>query len=366
MWHRRRHRPPWWPDNEPWPPENSRTAWRRGRGRFVRRLALALGLLLLLGAYGGVSLVSMIVWGRPVGAQASPTLIAFVSLLLLFGLTTAFTRRVGLPLGTIVEAANRLAAGDFSTRVAEHGPPSLRVVGRAFNTMAERLEAHDRQRRNLMADVAHELRTPLTVLQGRLEGLVDGVYPRDDASMAQLLDETRLLARLVEDLRTLANLDSGALPLQRETTDLAALGHEVVNAFAAEARTRQIDLRLEARADLPLFQVDPLRIREVLSNLVANALAHTPAGGVVSIVVGRKPAAAGDSYIAVSVADTGSGIPSDQLPKVFDRFFKGAGSRGSGLGLAIARDLVTAHGGVMTAESTVGRGTTISFTVPLA
>jgi signal transduction histidine kinase len=337
--------------------------WRRRRGRFARRIALVFALMLFFNVFGIVSFLSAIVRRTGEGGTSADAqiLLAVGSGIVVFGMLFAVLRRVGLPLGGIVEAANRVAEGDFSTRVAEQGPPSLRTVGRAFNTMAARLEAQDLQRRNLMADIAHELRTPLTVIQGRLEGLLDGVYPRDDAGMEQLLEETRLVSRLVDDLRTLATVESGMLTLQREPTDLAMLAQDVVTAFATESGKRQVAVRVDAPRDLPLVSLDPLRIREVIANLVSNALRHTPSGGTVSVTVTQL-----DRQVQLSVADTGSGIDARDLPKIFDRFYKGAGSRGSGLGLTIARNLITAHGGEIRADSQFGKGTTITITLPLA
>jgi signal transduction histidine kinase len=335
--------------------------WRRGRGRFARRIALIFAVMLFFNVFGVVSLLSAIVRRRGFGGTNADAeiVLAVMSGIVVFGLLFTILRRVGLPLGTIVEAANRVAEGDFSTRVAEQGPPSLRTVGRAFNTMAARLEAQDLQRRNLMADIAHELRTPLTVIQGRLEGLLDGVYPRDDAGMEQLLEETRLLSRLVDDLRTLASVESGTLTLQKEPTDLAMLAQDVVAVFATEGGRRQVTVRLDAPRDVPMIALDPLRIREVIANLLSNALRHTPSGGAVSVTLKQL-----DRRVLLSVADTGSGIEARDLPKIFDRFYKGAGSRGSGLGLTIARNLVSAHGGEIRAESQVGKGTTITITLP--
>jgi signal transduction histidine kinase len=211
-----------------------------------------------------------------------------------------------------------------------------------------------------MADIAHELRTPLTVLQGRLEGMLDGVYPRDEAQIAAVLDETRVLARLVDDLRTLAHAESGMLTLQTESTDLAILIHEAVASLSIESAAGQVSVRATAASDLPLVEIDPLRIREVLTNLLSNALHHTPPGGVVSVEAVRR----GD-LIDVSVSDTGSGIAAEDVPKIFDRFYKGRGSRGSGLGLTIARNLVVAHGGEIRAESREGHGTTVTLTLPV-
>jgi len=357
--YRRRGPPPWWPANEAWPPAGPR---RHGRGRFVRRIAALFAALLFLSAVGAVTLISRLVnygfGGSPLAIApiAGVTIVGiFLIALLLVGM-----RRFAVPLGDIVEAANRVAEGDYSARVAGQGPPSLRTVGGAFNTMASRLEAQDRQRRDLMADIAHELRTPLSVIQGRLEGLLDGVYPRDDQVIDGLIDETRLLSRLVDDLRTLANAESGALHLQKEPTDLAVLIQDVVRSFSVEAQSRHLSLGVDAPPDLPLITVDPLRIREVVSNLVSNTLNHTPEGGTISIAVTVV-----NDRVVVTVTDTGSGIAPDELPKIFDRFYKGRSSRGSGLGLTIARNLVAAHGGAIRAESLPGQGTTVTFTLPV-
>jgi signal transduction histidine kinase len=275
-----------------------------------------------------------------------------------FGFVYAL-RRFGTPMGNVVEAADRLAGGDFAARVPEYGPRSIRSVSRAFNSMAVRLEAQDRQRRHLMADIAHELRTPLTVIQGRLEGLLDGVYPRDEAQIRQVLDDARTLSRLVDDLRTLAHTESGTLSLVKEPTDLGLLAHDVIDSFSAEAARLRVALRLDAPAELPMAMIDPLRIREVLSNLVSNALRHTPAGGSVSIAI----AAEGGRFV-MRVTDTGTGLAPDEATKIFDRFYKGPSSHGSGLGLTIARNLVAAHGGDIRCDSRPGAGTT--FTITLA
>ena len=245
----------------------------------MRRIALAFGALLFLSALGVSTLISMLFGGRGAAGTSAPVALMILVGVLLAGVLAVLMRRVGSPLGDVVEAANRVASGDYTARVAEHGPPSLRTVGHAFNSMAARLESQDQQRRQLMADIAHELRTPLSVIQGRIEGLLDGVYPRDDAQLGQVLVETRMLARLVDDLRTLAHAESGTLTLQKEPTDLAILAQEVVDTFSAEAKSRQASFRFDAPPDLPLVFVDPLRVREILTNLISNALHHMPADG---------------------------------------------------------------------------------------
>jgi signal transduction histidine kinase len=358
-WHRSGP-PPWWPDNEAWPP---RRGARRARGPFLFRLGGFLFFALMIGAFGLARLVTVaaeqagITLPRPLVAFAVVALIfAFVPVLFWSGM-----RRIGLPLGDIVDAAERVGRGDYSVRLIERGPPFLRTVGRAFNAMAARLATHEAERRHLMADVAHELRTPLAIMRGRLEGLIDGVYARDDATLGQLVDETKRLERLVDDLRTLAHAEGGTLKLQREPTDLVVLVTDVVGTLQTAARSRDVTLAVDAPADLPLIDVDPLRIREVIVNLVTNALRYAPPRTRVAIAV---RAAAG--AIAVAVEDSGPGFAADELPRVFDRFAKGADSLGSGLGLTIARNLVEAHGGTIAAANRPDGGAALTFTLPMA
>ncbi|MES1245650.1 MAG: HAMP domain-containing sensor histidine kinase [Acidobacteriota bacterium] len=223
-----------------------------------------------------------------------------------------------------------------------------KLFGRVAGAFAEQ----DRLRRQLMADVAHELRTPLAILQGRIEGLIDGVYPRDEARFAELLDETRHLSRLVEDLGTLAHAEAGALELRKEPVDLGDLLRDV-------AASLPRPIAVEVPAELPAIEADPVRIRQVLLNLLANALRHTPAEGVISVEIQAQP-----QKMLIRVRDSGSGIEPEDLPRVFERFQKGSGSRGSGLGLPIARKLVLAHGGDIGIESTTGEGTEVTVSLP--
>jgi signal transduction histidine kinase len=275
------------------------------------------------------------------------------------GLFTAM-RRVGMPLRGVMEAADQVAEGNYSMRVEERGPPPLRALARSFNTMAERLGSHDRVRRNMMADIAHELRTPLAVIQGKLEGLLDGVYERDDAHLTELLAEVHVLGRLVEDLRTLALTENDALKLEKEPTDLAELANDVARALQRQAVAGNTQLRVESPLDLPPVRIDAVRIREVLVNLVTNAVEHTPSGGTIVISL----ADAGNEGISVEVSDSGTGMKPEETDRVFERFHKGMGSRGLGLGLAIARNLVIAHGGDIHLTSEPGQGTKVRFTIP--
>jgi signal transduction histidine kinase len=285
---------------------------------------------------------------------------ALLVLFLGFVFAVRSLRRLARPVGDVIDAVARVAEGDLAVRVAERGPRETRALARAFNAMAARLGASEEQRRRLLADVSHELRTPLSVVQGNLEALVDGVYPADEAHLLAILDETKVLSRLVEDLRTLSLAESGALALHREPTDLAALARDVVASLAVQAQEAEVSVAVSAPADLPQADADPVRAREILANLVANALRYTPRGGRVRVAL-----EANEGRIAIGVADTGAGIAPDALARIFDRFYKSAESRGAGLGLAIAKQLVAEHGGTIAATSVVGRGTEIRFTLPI-
>jgi signal transduction histidine kinase len=350
------------------PPWSKRQLWRQngraGRARFFRRLAAFAFLLLVFGIWGFASLVRLAL-GKLFGlsSSAATASIPIATLLIVFAAIFVLLRtirRVGLPFRDVMEAAERVADGDYTVRVAENGPPPVRGLAQAFNAMTERLATHEQQRRNLMADVAHELRTPLTIIQGKLEGLLDGVYPRDDSQLSEILDETKMLSRLIEDLRTLALSESGALQLQKELTDVRELAREVVRAFTTEASAHHVALSVDAPAELPHVVIDAVRIRQVLNNLVLNALQHTPPQG--SIYISVTPT--DNTRMLVQVRDTGRGMTQEELDRAFDRFHKAPDSRGSGLGLPIARNLVLAHGGEMRATSQPGSGTTISFTLP--
>ena len=271
-------------------------------------------------------------------------------------------RRNGRTLDELVEATKRVEAGDYSVRVGtpERAFRSVRELTRGFDTMVERLDVDERQRRSLLADVSHELRTPLAVIAGNLEAMIDGVHPTDEPHLTAILEETRVMERLIEDLRTMVLSEAGTLPLHREPVDPDVLVDEVVRSFSAAAATAGVTVRAEVPDDLPILDVDPVRVREVLANLVANAIRHTPAGGSVTV-----SAVVADPWLELRVADTGPGIDPAVLPHVFDRFVKTAGSGGSGLGLAIARSLMEAHGGTLDVASTGSGGTTFRARLPL-
>ncbi len=365
----RHERPSWWPENEPWPPE--RPPWRMARSRLSRRMgclaAFVFGLIFLLVlmvvglALSGLALLRL---PGPRDWQVPVAILLAVFGMGLIVLTGRGVRHLSIPLGDLLEAAGRIAEGDFSIRVAERGPAEVRSLARAFNAMASRLQADEAQRRDFLADITHELRTPLTVIRGNLEGMLDGVYAPDEARLKSVLEETQLLSRLVDDLRTLSLAESGALQLRKEPTDLTALIAQAVSAFRAQAQAGGIRLEAQIPADLPPLDLDPERIQEVLTNLIANALRFTSRGGSIEVKAAVE-SSDGRRRAAVTVTDDGAGIAPQDLPHVFDRFYKGRDSSGTGLGLPIAKHLVEAHGGTITAESQPGRGTAIRFTLPI-
>lgn len=274
------------------------------------------------------------------------------------------SRSMTAPLQRLADAARAVAGGDLGRQVRVEGSAEVAEVGRAFNEMTAALEEGEKLRQNLVADVAHELRTPLSVLQGNLRAILDDVYPLEKAEVTRLYDETRLLSRLVDDLRELAQAEAGQLSLNLRTTGVAEVLRSTIANFEPAAESKAIHLTAEVADDLPPVLADPDRLAQVLRNLLTNALRHTPNGGWVVV----SAAAAGDA-VEIVVADSGEGIATEDLPHVFDRFwrpdrFRSRVGGGAGLGLAIARSLVEAHGGRIWVESTPGQGARFAFRLP--
>jgi signal transduction histidine kinase len=277
----------------------------------------------------------------------------------------AFSRVISRPVVRLTEATRAVARGELGVRVSGQYPGELGELAVSFNQMTEELARADDLRRNMTADVAHELRTPLSVIQGKIEGVLDGVYPATPAHLEPILEETKLLAHLVEDLRLLALAEAGQLSLNLAPVDVADLLRDGRVNFSPQADDRGITLALDLPAELPWVKADRRRIAQVVGNLLTNALRHTPQGGCVTL-----SATAAEDAVEVSVSDTGAGIPADDLPYIFERFWRGEKSRsraggGSGLGLAIAKQLVEAHGGSIGVESVPGEGSVFRFTLPL-
>ena len=329
----------------------------------------------------GVALVLVVVWavvlalavgvatgrfgdmGLPTDDEGRPRGLLVIGVAVAAGAlaTAAAYRRISGPVGDLLHAAGQVAAGRYGdVHVPVRGPQELRLLTATFNEMSSRLAAGHEQRRRFLADITHELRNPLAILQSEIEAQLDGVRPRDDRQLASLLDETRRLGHLVDDLHTLALTEAGGLVLTREPVQFGGLVDEVVPRHAATAARHGVVLRTMVEPGLPKMWIDAVRIRQVLDNLLTNAIRHTPAGGEVSVAVTAR-----NGVLDCSVTDSGRGFPDEQLETVFDRFTRSGDSRGSGLGLSIARDLVEAHHGTITATNhPTSGGARVCFTLP--
>lgn len=270
------------------------------------------------------------------------------------------------PLRRLSAAARGIAAGDLSQRVRVNSRDEIGQVALTFNQMVETLQRYAVERRNMIGDIAHDLRTPLSIIQSNLEAMLDGVLPPSPEELTSLHQETLLLNRLITDLRTLSLAESGQLHLQKRTVEPGLLIQQVSDRMSLSAEEKQIILETDIATDLPPVQADPERLMQVMTNLVDNAIRYNPTG--TRVIVGARPAAEG---IELSVSDNGLGIPPEDAPHVFERFWRAEKSRnratgGSGLGLAIVKQLVEAHRGQVQVESQPGRGTRFEVQIPLA
>jgi signal transduction histidine kinase len=302
-------------------------------------------------------------------------------------LGSIFFFHITAPVRDLTQAAEALAAGDLSQRVKVRTDDEIGRLARAFNTMADSLEGAEALRRQMVADIAHELRTPLSLVRGSLEAMLDGMYDLNLENVESTHEETLVLTRLVDDLRDLALAEAGQLKLEQEVLDLSVLVTGVAERFQPQATEQGVKLDMALPDDMPRVYGDWQRLSQVLINLVANALRYTPTGGRITIAAktvsvstmaqtsvsrteGEGEALAASRLVKVSVADTGQGIPPDDLPYIFERFYRADKSRtrasgGSGLGLAIARRIVEAHGGQIGVESQLGVGSMVFFTLPI-
>jgi len=368
-----------------WPPSSGHGAWGHGsahwghnwpqhRRRIFLRFAIGFSILILV-ASGVISFLTFHFTGNVGdGEYNGPPVwiwlrcLAVLLPVIAVGAGLRAFRSVATPLAEIMDAADAVAGGNLHVSVQERGSREFRQLARSFNRMSAELARTDEQRRNLAADVAHELRTPLHIIQGNLEGILDGVYQATPEHIEATLDETRLLARLVEDLRTLSLAESGQLPLRRERVDVGDLLADVTTSFSGQAEAAGIELRVENGTTESLtIQGDAGRLDQVLSNLVSNAIRHTPQGGRITL-----RARTVDGFVQMTIVDTGEGIAAADLPFIFDRFWRAdrarthGGGASSGLGLSIANQLIKAHGGKIEVASQVGQGTTFTITLPAA
>jgi signal transduction histidine kinase len=281
-------------------------------------------------------------------------------------LTFMLSRRMTSPVGALARAARRLGHGDLSERVRLQGEGEVAALAEAFNSMAADLEYAEQLRRNMVADVAHELRTPLSNIRGYLEAIHDGMIKPDAAVIRSLNEEAALLSRLVNELQELSLAEAGELKLVYQAENVTDLVKQAVTPWQPQLTAREISLSVELPDDLPLVNIDWQRVNQVLHNILENAVAHTPKGGTINVAANEK-----GKWVEVSVSDTGEGIPAEDLPHIFERFYRVDKSRaratgGSGLGLTIAKRLVEAHGGTIAVQSKLREGSRFSFTLPVA
>jgi two-component system sensor histidine kinase BaeS len=301
------------------------------------------------------------------GVRNSLWLAALVAILTGVALGYFFSRLVSGPMKELTLAARKVATGDFSPRVSTKTDDEIGEVSVAFNTMAEQLESKEKSRRQLLADIAHELRNPLSIIQGNLEAWLDGVITPASDQIASVYDETVLLSRLITDLKDLSLAEAGQLKLYQNATELGEFIFAEISSVQNRCQEKQISINAELPDGLPLVLIDKDRIRQVLHNLVDNALRYTPPGGTIRISADyAKP-----GWVTVSVSDTGAGIASKDLPHVFDHFYKADRSRqrghgGAGIGLAMVKRVVELHGGTVWVKTRKGKGTTFYFTLPVA
>ena len=290
-----------------------------------------------------------------------------VAVIVVAVLAGLLAKRLGNRLGKVSAAAGRLADGDLTTRVSDDGDDEVAELADRFNEMADRLEAAAQRERDFLLNVGHELRTPLTSLAGYAETLADGtVEPDELPKVAAVLErQTSRLSRLVEDLMLLSRLQAREFTLRPEDVELDAHVKGVVGDFQERAVAASVRLEIETEPTGPVA-VDPVRIAQIVSNLVENGLRYTPEGGAVLVRVSSSP-----SHVAIEVKDTGPGIDAEDLPRVFDRLYvaqhyRAVRPEGSGLGLSIVRELVTAMGGEVAVESEPGQGTSVMVRLPRA
>lgn len=275
---------------------------------------------------------------------------AFLALFLVL-VAMLLMRRYVNPLADVIYAARSVADGKLDTRISTEGPQDLHSLAQSFNEMAASLQRNDKERRDMLADIAHELRTPLSVIRGRLEGIVDGVYPDSGVPVSTALEQTYLLERLVDDLRLLTLAESRQLHFESKPVDLAHLAQHVLDLFQAEAKEKDISLSLTRPDGNIIVTADAQRTEQVIANLVGNALRYVPEHGKVWLEISSD-----NAEVSLTVNDNGAGIPEEDLPFIFDRFWRKDKSRsrntgGTGLGLAITKQLVEAQGGTIQAEN---------------
>lgn len=303
---------------------------------------------------GTLVILSASPWSRLGIARAVIFPVGLISLLLSIFLSivaTLLVRRFVNPLADVIYAAREVTNGKLNTRISSEGPQDMRSLSDSFNEMASALERNDRERREMLADVAHELRTPLSVIRGRLEGIIDGVYEENGTQVSTALEQTYILERLIDDLRLLTLAETRQLPFDKKNIDVGQIIASTIEMFSAESQEKNISLSFIEKSGNLFANVDPQRFEQVMSNLIGNALRYVNEGGKVWVTANET-----STGVRITINDNGSGIPEQDLPFIFDRFWRKDKSRsrtsgGTGLGLAIAKQLIEAQGGTIEAKN---------------
>ncbi|MDD5499021.1 MAG: ATP-binding protein [Dehalococcoidales bacterium] len=287
-----------------------------------------------------------------------------IAALVAFGVGVLLTRQITRPIKALNSGAIRLADGQLDYRVKVKTNDEIGQLATSFNSLADSLEKGEKARRQMTADIAHELKTPLTVIEGTVDGILDGVFEASPEHLNSIKDQTAMLTRLIKDLRDLSLAESGQLKLNLEPLDFAALLRSVVSQYQIKAVEKKINLVIDEQGSMPEIEADRLRIEQVIANLLTNAIRHTPESGQILLSVKFE-----GQDILTSIADTGEGIDAGDLPHIFERFYRAGDSRarcegGTGLGLSIVKQMIEAHGGRVWAESHTGKGTVFSFSLP--
>jgi signal transduction histidine kinase len=281
-------------------------------------------------------------------------------------MTFLLSRRALAPMRALSSSARAIGRGDFSQRANVKDKGDLGELAKAFNTMADDLQRLEKLRQDLVADTAHELRTPLSNVRGYLEAIRDGVVKPDSATINSLSEEVGLLSRLVDDLQELALVEAGQLKIEIQAEDAGDIVNQAVAAARAAAMSKGVVLSADIQGGMPPCKADPHRIRQVLQNLLNNAITHTPPAGAIAVEARLL-----DGFVEIAVKDTGEGIPAEELPNIFERFYRVDKSRarttgGYGLGLTIAKRIVEAHGGTIQVTSEIAKGSRFAFTLPVS
>lgn len=292
---------------------------------------------------------------------ATGILTIFLSIIL----SLVLSQYISNPLRSLTSAVRSMTKGNLYQEVKIKGSNEFDELANSFNNLSKKLRMVEEQRRNMINDIAHELRTPLTTLQGNIEGMIDGVVAKSPKTLEAIHEETTLLSRLVKDLQELSLLEAGQLSLNKENTDIRELVNHMVKSYFVHTNKAGIDLSAKFAPNLPLVKIDKDRIRQVINNLVSNAIRHTSANGKIVLEIKE-----GSGFLIMSVNDTGKGIKKEDLQFIFERFYRvdkcrDRKSGGAGLGLTITKRLIEAHGGAIQADSVPEKGTTFTFTLPI-